>query len=336
MDMAGSYEVLTTYGMSHYDKWLYSYNTETSDLLDIPAVGVVNTPEKVKGAKEFRVGTYNIRDILYLCAVTPDKAMARTVIHWSHTPKGSDMCYATLSDLRGQLIAGESSDPGVWVVSSVDGTDPNAMPADGAQKLVVAIWNDNRDGRNIDIDLRPPVGTRFVAGQYEAHVPDQNKDNFGVDFNRQSIEVSSNGTKVKVQLKGRRLWKLSIPLEGEADRSRLTHHRQYFSKLHLAKVGRGQTVSTDIEIPEADLKKAKGAYLRLVLERLAQGEGTLSLNGKTLQLPETLHRENGNRVVDLPVETVQLKGSNALQFSLADPKQSGYRVDAASLFLIQE
>ena len=67
-DIAGSYEVLTAYGMTEHDKWLYGYNTETTDLLDIPAVGEVNTPEKAQQAKNFRVGSYNLRDVIYLCA----------------------------------------------------------------------------------------------------------------------------------------------------------------------------------------------------------------------------------------------------------------------------
>ena len=45
-DIGGSYEVLTAYSVIEHDKWLYGYNTETNDLLDIPAVGEVNSPRR--------------------------------------------------------------------------------------------------------------------------------------------------------------------------------------------------------------------------------------------------------------------------------------------------
>ena len=44
-DMAGS-ETMVAYCKTKYDKWIYGYNTETTDLLDVPAVGVANSPER--------------------------------------------------------------------------------------------------------------------------------------------------------------------------------------------------------------------------------------------------------------------------------------------------
>ena len=43
--MNGSYEVLSAYGMTEHNKWLYSYNTETNDLVDAPARGAIAEPE---------------------------------------------------------------------------------------------------------------------------------------------------------------------------------------------------------------------------------------------------------------------------------------------------
>jgi hypothetical protein len=83
--MAGSYEVLEAYAVTRHRKWLHIYNTECNDLLDAPARGVVDTPEKAKAATNYRRMTYNMRDILHMVLHEPDKAAGRTVIHYDQT-----------------------------------------------------------------------------------------------------------------------------------------------------------------------------------------------------------------------------------------------------------
>ncbi|MFW5841436.1 MAG: hypothetical protein ACOCZE_12715, partial [Planctomycetota bacterium] len=92
----GTYEVLIAYSKTKYDRWLHSYNTETNDLVDAPARGAVDTPEKARRSREYRRMTYNLRDCLYCCYATPDKTASRTVIHNDHTPQATEIAYGLM------------------------------------------------------------------------------------------------------------------------------------------------------------------------------------------------------------------------------------------------
>ena len=90
--MMGTYELLTAYGMASTISGYYSYNTETNDLLDLPARGHVSEPETAKKAQHYRRVAYNLRDCLAAVYMTPDKAKSRTVIHVDHTPQAIEGC----------------------------------------------------------------------------------------------------------------------------------------------------------------------------------------------------------------------------------------------------
>jgi len=77
--MNGSYEVLAAYGMARHGKWLYSYNTETNDLVDLPARGHVDTAEKAKAASR-----YKRQLLLDLSTVTAETPLTFSVAEGNH------------------------------------------------------------------------------------------------------------------------------------------------------------------------------------------------------------------------------------------------------------
>jgi hypothetical protein len=330
-DIAGSYEVLAAYGMTEHNKWLYGYNTETTDLLDIPAVGEVNTPEKAAQAKNFRVGTYNLRDVIYMCAQIPDKAKARTVIHYDHTPSGSDMTWDTLKDLRGRLVKGSSTDSKVWVASSIDGTDPVARRPEGGHALVVAVWNDHRDSRQVSIDLTAPTGTSFKAGTWEA--PRQNRDTLGVTFNKGELAATGTNHQVTLTIPGRSVWKASIPLSGSPVTEAEVTRQQFFANDILSDVMPGQSVTKALSIDADALQSATKATVRCVLEHAAHGEAVVSLGGQDFVLPPAINRDNGNLIVELPIDLKLLQAQNNLEFKVGTANSAGYMVAMASVVL---
>ncbi|MFW5699049.1 MAG: hypothetical protein ACOCYN_04265, partial [Planctomycetota bacterium] len=164
-DVIASYEVLTAYGITAHDRWLRCYNTETNDLVDAPARGLVDLPADVAKANimNYRRAIYNLRDILYCVAQASDKAASRTVIHYDRTPQGSDVCYGLLANLRGRLLATTSDDADVWCVAAIDGTDPEALPPEPGHTLVSILFNEHREPRTVELAVAAPAGSSFAA-----------------------------------------------------------------------------------------------------------------------------------------------------------------------------
>ncbi len=326
--MNGIYEVLAAYGLAKHNKWLHSYNTETNDLVDIPAVGVVDTPEKAKAAYQWHIMVYNLRDCLYSVLQSPDKLRSRTVIHSDTTPKATEIGYGLMADLRGRLVATTSDDAKVWCVASIDGTDPKAMPADGAAKLVVFVWNDHRSVQTASVDIAAPTGCTFTKAVIETPVvaPD-----FQLSLAKQDVAASGTAFTRQLTLEPRSVARIVLPLAGTPPSQAELVRIQHFSKDILQIAKPGTTASTSVAIPPAERASAKRAWLRLVLEDLADGEGSLKFNGTVIALPRTVTNDNTTRIVELPLDLAQVREANTLEFSVNAGPFAGYRVDLASI-----
>ncbi len=326
--MNGIYEVLAAYGLAKHGKWLHSYNTETNDLVDIPAVGPVDTPEKAKAAYQWHIMVYNLRDCLYSVLQSPDKLRSRTVIHSDTTPKATEIAYGLMADLRGRLVATTSDDTKVWSIASIDGTDPKAMPADGAAKLVVFVWNDHRSVQTATVDITAPTGCTFTKAVVETPIvaPD-----FQLSLKKQDLAASGTTFTHQVTLEPRSVVRLVLPLAGTPPAKAELVRIQHFSKDILQIAKPGTAAATTVAIPAAERASAKRAWLRLVLEDLADGEGSLKFNGTAIRLPRVVTNDNTTAVVELPLDLAQVRETNTLEFSVNSGSFAGYRVDLASI-----
>ena len=328
--MHGTYEVVATYGMTAHGKWLYSINTETNDLLDTPAVGRVDNPEKRQRSKEYRQMVYNMRDCLYGVMQSPDKLYGRTMIHAYKAPEATRVAYGMMKDLRGRLVETASPDRDLWVVASVDGTDPKAMPPQPGQTLVVRVLNDAVAPRDVALNIDAPKGTRFKGGTTERNTVDWGT--FAVDVKTEKVEASGTKARFEFRLDGKLAWKVSLLLEGEIVRQEQVQRHQFFSKDIIQRVRPGEPFATMVTVDAKALDRAKRARLRLVVEGLARSEGTVAVNGKAIALPEAYTQDNVTRIVELPVDLAALKPTNAIAFTLA-PDHAGYQVDMTSIVL---
>lgn len=331
----GSYEVLAAYGRTAHDKWLHSYNTETNDLVDAPARGRIDTPEDVDAVKQYRRMTYNFRDLVYCVLQSPDKLMARTVIHWSHTPAGMDACYGSLKDLRGRLIEAGSDDPDLWVVASVDGTDPKAMPIDGGRSLVVAVFNDHRTARTAELDIQAPHGTTLGEGQ--AVVPAFDFESLAVRTDVAAVTPDApEAHRVTLTLPPRSGWTVRFALEGDAlPAASHVQRSQHFAPALLRHARPGQPVQTTAALPADRLAAASRAWLRLVVEDIDPGEATVTIaDGEPQPLPAAPTADNGNRIIEIPIPLDALAETVPLRFGVNDPSGgAGYRIAMASIVL---
>ncbi|MFP4106122.1 MAG: hypothetical protein ACLFVU_08530 [Phycisphaerae bacterium] len=332
--MPGAYEVLTAYGVTKHNKWLYSYNTETNDLLDAPSRGNITSSAEARRATEYRRMSYNMRDILYAIHQTPDKARGRTMIHPTATQQALHVGYGLMRNLRGRLVACETSDPDVWMVASVDGTDPNAMPPafDGTQKLVVIVFNDHRHDRAVDITVAAPTGTVFRDGRAErTHV-----DKSDYQISRPGEDVQAAGrtelTLRAVPIQGRGAWKIELPLKGAVVESDEVVRKQFFSPDILQVVKRGTPLKKTVAI-DPEWLNADRAWLKLVVENVATGEGSVKIGKQTIPLPTAYTADNVNRIVWLEVPVGVLTEKTPVTFQVNQGNHAGYRVDMTSLVL---
>ncbi|MFW5817085.1 MAG: hypothetical protein ACOCWV_00980 [Planctomycetota bacterium] len=329
--MNATYEVLTAYGVTKHDKWLHSYNTETNDLVDAPARGPIDTPEKARRSREYRRMTYNLRDCLYCCYVTPDKAASRTVIHNNHTPTATEIAYGQMKNLRGRLVETTSSERNVWIVSSIDGTDPNAMPREPGQTMVVFVFNNHRTPRTINVRLDAPDNTEFASATQTDMLVDKKTWKLRTADSKHKTDGKTLAT--TITLPERSACKFSLPLKGKVAAKTQVTRKQFFSADILKEVKPGKSLSTRIELDRAMLAKARRAWLRVVLEKVATGEGSVTIGETTLELPKAYTGDNQAHIVEIPVRLKDLSADTALRFTVNEGPYAGYRVDMASIYL---
>jgi len=331
--MNGSYEVLVAYGKTAHDKWLYCYNTETNDLVDAPARGVVDTPEKAKAASQYRKMVYNLRDIAYCILQSPDKVRSRTVIHNNGKDKNgwTAVAYGLMKNLRGRLVETVSDDRRVWCVASIDGTDPRAMPKDGGKALVVLVFNDHRKPREIELAVALPAGTTAKTAIVEEATVDRRTFALGL---RQAESALPEGGRFTLKLPDRGAWKVTIPLAGEVPSQPQVQRRQFFSPTILQRVERGKPVVLDVALDEEQLKSARRAWLRLVVEDIAPGEAAVILgSGNSIDLPKAYTADNVNAIVETPVAMDKLSPRTRMEFRVHEGNFDGWRLNMASIVL---
>jgi hypothetical protein len=329
--MHGTYEVLTAYGMAAHDKWLYSYNTETNDLLDVPARGYVDTQEKADKAKGFRQLIYNMRDCLYGVYTSPDKYRSRTVIHVDHQKKATEIAYGLMANLRGRLVHTETSDEDVWVVSSIDGTDPISAPADGQPRLVTFLWNDAREARTVSLVIDAPTGTSMGEGTVEKVVLDRDTYDFGIETS--SLATDGKRATIEVEIPPRRPVKVSFPLDGTPVDSAEVTRRQFFADDILKPVSREGDWTTAVKVPSEARQGAKRAWLRCVVESVSEGEAKVKIGSFEVTVPSAITGSNVCRIREIAIPLETLADEVPITFSLAEGNHAGYLVNMASLVI---
>ena len=302
-------------------------------MLDLPARGHVSEPETAKKAQHYRRVAYNLRDCLAAVYMTPDKAKSRTVIHVDHTPQAIEVAYGLMADLRGRLVTTTTSDENVWVISSIDGTDPTSMPADGQPKLVTFLWNDHRVDTTANLTLQAPTGTSFQAGTQTEITLDESTYEFGTKDS--AVAASGNSHQLSVTIPARRAVKIVLPLDGKPIEASEVLRHQHFAADVLQDVKRGQNWSTKVTVASEAKASAKRAWLRLVVEQVADGEGLVAVAGKTLTIPKAMTGSNVCRIVEIPLEVADLSDEMPLEFSVVEGNHAGYKVVAASVMTEQ-
>jgi hypothetical protein len=116
--------------------------------------------------------------------------------------------------------------------------------------------------------------------------------------------------------------KLVFELEGRPPREPILVRRQFFAKGVLSEVAKGKGATLKVAADAALLARAERAWVKVVLEGVRDGEGTVRVNGTAVTLPDH------DWITDVPVDPKLLRPANTLAFETSG---DGYRVDVASI-----
>jgi hypothetical protein len=332
--MPSSHELITAYGMTRYGKWLTSWNTETASGSDPSVYG-----EEEKGIADQRKFAWTARKLIHALHTVPDKARS---FAWfgqgelnAFSAKGEGILFEMLMNLRGRLVQIDTGDPLVYGIAVIDGADPeNPRPekVGPGMELVVCLFNDHETERDVEASITAPAGTAFSGVVTRA--PNFKPDGaIIIDLGGEVLKGNEYAYKHRIPAKG--AVSASFILTGTPGAKSEVVVRQSFSHDILVTVTPDKPSVQNIAIKPDDLKSARRAWLRIVTERLAEGEGTVSINGKTYVLPKAVTPENNPWIRDMPVDVADLKQANTLTFKAA-AGHAGYLLAATSLYVERE
>jgi len=342
--MPANYEVITAYGMAYHDTWLYAYNTECGENSD-PSANPAASQSMRQAGKKWLKCMWSARKIVHALATVPDKARSAT-FHWFD--KGAEgMTFTILKNLRGRLVHTRCDDSRLYAVAAIDGTDPR-LPREPylapGPELVVAVFNDHRRPRAVEVPLRAPTGTAFRELIIRHTAPDADGGRVRIVEERQPAAGAQARWTGELRAKG--VTVLTLPLSGTPVDEAEVHRRQVFADDILQTVRPGAPVELRLRCDPALGAAATRAVLRGVFERLAPGEGTVEIGtrvrnergrwetvideSRRLELPSCATPVNVCWIRDIPIDPSWLQAETVLRFRAAEG-HAGYLVGMASV-----
>jgi hypothetical protein len=194
-------------------------------------------------------------------------------------------------------------------------------------ELVVCLFNDHETEREVEASVTAPAGTAFSGVVTRA--PNFKPDGaIALDLGGEVLKGNEYTYRKRLPAKG--VVSASFILTGTLGTKSEVVVRQSFSHDILVTVTPDKPSAQNVEVKPDDLKNAKRAWLRIVTERLAEGEGKVSINGKEYTLPKAVTPENNPWIRDMPVDAADLKPANELKFAVS-AGHAGYLVATASI-----
>lgn len=294
---ATQYEVVNAYSLSRYQKPLKCYNTEAGGFLDPQIPNVANPGRPSNPLAAARGGlTFTFRDITYLAAHCPDKAITRAA-HEANLNDGDPNAFRMMKTLRGRLLYIQSNDPAVWAVAAHQVSD---------NLLTVCFFNDYSVSRKIKMTLRSPKGTVFLPG----YLTSFNDSSNGIHLARLNTDVIAQDTLVtlffEVTQKNPRT--LVLPLSGIADTVNQLSYQlaQYFSSDILSEIPPAQSGNFYIRIPASVKPFLQSGRIKIGLQN-NPGSAAVSVNGGP-----NLPISSANHINYVPLDITSLDTFNTL------------------------
>ena len=320
---AVQYEVITSYAMTRYGKFLRGYNTEAGGRADANLPGAPETEQGDPLRTAIGAFNYGLRDIVYMLHTQPDKAASRTT-HGANKEGwglgGDEFFFRLLRPLRGRLILTRSSDRDVWSVASVN----------DAGDLVVVVYNDHREPRKVRVDALPPRGTSLAGEGTRAWVEvDAEEHRLVLVEEPLRLEADRDAAPgVTLELAARSGQRLVLPLTREVPEGVRVERTQAFGPDVLIRVNPDEMGIVDIELDAARLAAAERASLRLALQP-HNSEALWRVEGVTEFAP----LPNTQGIVEIPLDPAALDETVRVTFHSGREKPDGLLIPAVSIML---
>lgn len=337
LNLPANYEVVQAYSVTKHGKRLQFINTEQGATADPQAY--TNAPGGAAAASDMVRYRWLARKIMRALSACPDKVFGFCQFGGFMNIYGEGVLYKQLINMRGKLVATTCADPNVFVVACVDGTDPQNPRPDylpQRKELVVAVWNDHVSARDVEFSVAAPAGLTFdgdgISRRVEAET-DAPTNHLRIV---ETAFAKPDGILTRTEkMDPLSLVVITLPVTGEPAAEQV-QRMQHFGTNVLTHVGPDIPVTEAIDIPADVLKKTKRAWLQFVAQELGAGEGTVTLNGKTMILPSAVTPENAAWIRVLPVNVADLKASNQLEFTVASKTNAGYMLAMNSIVVETE
>lgn len=346
-NMSANYEVVTAYAYTRHNRWLYAYNTEAGTNTDPQAYQAEGT-----SSADVTKFEWVTRVMLHRLSQVPDKA--RVILHfgdgrhtggrgsawWSDTGEGIAM--EMLIQLRGRLLHTRGMDNELFLVASIDGTDPMAPRPEflpEGKVMTVALLNDRTTPRQVQLRFDAPAGAVLGDGQvrYSEVV------NAAIQVHEAAAALTGQQFVDEVVLGPRELRVYTFPILNHAEldedpdtwpgaRPRIVR-RQFFGHEMLRDVHPDTPVLETLSLPEELLAKATHAEFSFVAQRLPEGMAQLTLNGKDIPLPALLPPENNANMLRFPLNPELLQTANEVAIRVPNEDHPGFFLGVWSLWL---
>lgn len=292
---ATSYELVTAYSATRYDKRFRFYNTEagiTAGRPPRPEEGKDFAPVAFKYGKRWL--DYMLRDLSGMLHLVPDKAFTRYE-HEPHNNTGSRVVFRMFKQLRGKLLATESADPRVWPVASRNG-----------DTLCVVVFNDNYGPRDLPIAIDAPPGMHLVAGVRQT----VRSDDLAHVLHTEYVEPADPRRHVETaHVEKKSAVKYLFHLAGQPADETIVTRRQFYAPEILSDITPDQPLEMTIEVDPEALKAGASAVCRLAVEHWKSEHCELVLNDRRVELPIAYNWLN-----DAPIDLELVKPVNTLVF----------------------
>lgn len=346
-NLNAQYEVVTAYGVTRHNKWLYAFNTEAGSNSD-PQV-FADSATHTADLDKFHWVT---RKMMHALATVPDKA--RVFLHfgdgrntggsnspwWSDTGEGRTM--ELLINLRGRLLHTNSTHRDLHIVATLDGTDPFAPRPDFLSRhkeFVVAVFNDRQEPREVELDFLAPGGAVIAHGQLKrSDIVDGN-----VNLLTESVVAHNNRFTDTVTLAPRELRVYTFPLFNSDDLADnpedwdgalpVIQQRQVFGHTLLHDLTPDTPVSETLTLPEESLRTLRSARIRFTGRNLGPGDVTARINGQPHILPAALPPENNDKLLEYLIDPALLTPETRVELHISDPDRAGGFLGMFSLIL---
>jgi hypothetical protein len=334
LKLPASYEVVSAYALKQHGKRVRFVNTEQAGLTD-PQAYPATARDAASDLNKYR---WTARKTMISLARVPDKVFGFSNFGDWFSPFGEGVLFEQLINLRGRLIASFCPDPGMYVVASVDGTDPEtprpqALPA--RKELVVAVWNDHAASREVELSVAAPSGMTFDGEGFVRRVGTSQTTNRPTVV-ESPLPKPGAAFLATEQLGPYSMSVFTFPVAGDLPAQAQVRQKQFVGSAILTNVTPAHAHAETIAIPAAEWTGAKRAWIKFVAERLAPGEGVVELNGKVYDLPSAVTPENCCWLRLLSVPAAEIKPENKLAFRVPDRAHAGFLLCMSSLVIETE